>query len=164
VGTESELRSSRHRRGRGIAAIHHSPKTHLPYVERAVTEALYERVLVLHVLWKAGIVTDAYAEARLDELSDLCSRKASIEEGYGGEVQETEDTNFGAQFVEVMSDKGITRAELARRTGISITSIGSVESSSANPQWNTVQALAEALNVDLTEFLPRRSDGKSEQR
>lgn len=128
-----------------------------PYIEREVTEALYERVLVLHVLWKADIVMDAYAEARLDELSDLCSRKASITEGYSEAVQEAEDSLFGAQLVYLMQNKGISRAELAKRTGISMERIRELETGRADPKWSTVAVLAEALEVDLTEFLLGRA-------
>jgi len=130
-----------------------------PYVERVVSEALHERVLVLHVLWKAGIVTDAYTEARLDDLSDLCARKATIEERSAERLKKAEDFHFGAQLVKLMSNKGISRAELAKRTGISMATIEDLELTTTGPKLSTVHVLAEALEVDLTEFLPRRSDG-----
>jgi DNA-binding XRE family transcriptional regulator len=130
-----------------------------PYVEREVTEDLHERVLVLHALWKTGIVTDAYAEARLDELSDLCSRKASIPGSYSKAVQEAEDSRFGAQLVKLMSNKGVSRAELARRTGISMGRIADFEAGRIEPGLITVHTLAKGLDVDLMVFLPDRSDG-----
>jgi DNA-binding XRE family transcriptional regulator len=131
------------------------------YIEREVTDALYQRVLVLHVLWKAGIVTDAYADARLDELSDLCSRKASIEGSYRRAIEKGEDSRFGDQLMKLMSDKGVSRAELSKRAGFSMARIIALESSRVDPKWSTVYELAEALEVDLTEFVPRRSDGSS---
>lgn len=94
------------------------------YLERAVTEDLHEHVLVLHALWKTGIVTDAYTEARLDELADLCSRKASLQRNYcrvavpvrewDREPEDLHFGHFGTQLVRLMSDKGISRAELAK--------------------------------------------------
>jgi hypothetical protein len=135
------------------------PYTEPPYVETRVTEALHQRVLVLHALWKTGIVTDAYAEARLDELSDFCSRKASIQGGYTEAVQVAEDTDFGTQLVRLMSNKSVSRAELARRTGISMDRIRDIETSRIDAPLSTAHTLAEGLEVDLMEFLPHRSDG-----
>jgi DNA-binding Xre family transcriptional regulator len=133
--------------------------TEPPYVHTAVTEALRERVLVLHALWKTGIVTDAYAEARLDELSDFCSRKASIQGGYSEAVQKAEDSYFGARLVELMYNKNVSRAELSTRTGISMDRIRDLETSRIDAPLRTAYTLAEGLDVDPKEFLQHQSDG-----
>jgi len=130
-----------------------------PYIEREVTDNLYERVLVLHALWETGTVTDAYAEARLDELSDLCSRKGMLRAGFGEAAQEAEDSYFGAQLVKLMSEKEISRSELAKRTGMSMYRIQELETSRSDPRLTMIRALAEGLEVHITEFLPNRSDG-----
>jgi hypothetical protein len=130
-----------------------------PYVERDITEAIYERILVLRILWRAGIVTDAYAEARLDELSDLCSRKATIQETDVREDQIQAALQFPVRLQKLMSEKGMSRSALAVRANLKMSTVTDLESIYADPKWSTICRLAEALEVDPAEFMPRQSDG-----
>ncbi|MDH3665013.1 MAG: helix-turn-helix domain-containing protein, partial [Alphaproteobacteria bacterium] len=51
---------------------------------------------------------------------------------------------------EAMVDKGINRAELARRLGISAARVTQMLSEDANPRLETIAKVAFCLDVDLT--------------
>lgn len=52
----------------------------------------------------------------------------------------------------ILTRKGVTQAELARRTGIKPTYISRMAHGRVNPNWRTVMVIASALNLNLGDF------------
>ena len=59
---------------------------------------------------------------------------------------------FAKKLTAVREAKGITKYELAKRSGVSKQAISNLESGAREPAWETVQKLAMALAVDCTAF------------
>jgi transcriptional regulator with XRE-family HTH domain len=62
---------------------------------------------------------------------------------------------IGAQIAQRRTQRGISAAELARRAGLSKGTMSAIESGTANPTIATLEALAEALRIPLTDLLTR---------
>ncbi len=62
---------------------------------------------------------------------------------------------IGREVRSFRKQKGITVAELATRTGLSIGMLSKIENGNTSPSLSTLQALANALSVPLTSFFRR---------
>lgn len=60
---------------------------------------------------------------------------------------------IGAQVKNIRSARGLTRAELARRAGISKAALASIEAGTGNPTIGTLDALAIALALPLADLV-----------
>ena len=58
-------------------------------------------------------------------------------------------SGFGADVVRLREDAGISRAELARATGVDASFLGEIEAGTANPSTSTCARLALGLGADL---------------
>lgn len=65
---------------------------------------------------------------------------------------------IGAQISLRLKQRGMTSAELARRAGISKGTMSALEAGKGNPTINTLDALAVALRIPLTDLLARDTD------
>lgn len=65
----------------------------------------------------------------------------------------------GAQVRRRREQRGMTAAELARRAGLAKATLSSVESGVGNPTIETLDALAVALGLPLSDLLVRAEDG-----
>jgi hypothetical protein len=63
----------------------------LPYIRHEQRGNLVERYMVLRVLWESGTITDQYAEARLDELSDIVYQQVETTGWYEPEPEQLEE-------------------------------------------------------------------------
>jgi len=55
--------------------------------------------------------------------------------------------DFGARLAQVRDDAGFTQSSLARVVGLSQSAISQIESGERNPTYDTIRALAEAMNL-----------------
>lgn len=62
--------------------------------------------------------------------------------------------NFGESIKRIRKEKGLTQKELGEKLGISQAAIGQFESNKANPKMETMQKIADALNVSLNDLVP----------
>lgn len=70
-----------------------------------------------------------------------------------GEVREKVlEIAIGRELRAFRRQRGITVAELARQTGLSIGMLSKIENGNTSPSLTTLQALAQALSVPLTAF------------
>lgn len=70
----------------------------------------------------------------------------------------TEPGHFGARLRELREQAGLTREQLAERTGLKIGGIRDIEQGvNKAPRWDNVVALAQALGVDCTAFQEKPS-------
>ncbi len=65
---------------------------------------------------------------------------------------------IGAQLRLRRTQRGLTAAELARRAGISKATLSGLEAGRANPTVDTLDALAVALRIPITDLLARSID------
>jgi transcriptional regulator with XRE-family HTH domain len=61
----------------------------------------------------------------------------------------------GAQIQRRRQQRGMSQAELARRTGLSKATLSQLEAGTGNPTIDTLDAIAVALSVPLTDLLTR---------
>jgi transcriptional regulator with XRE-family HTH domain len=60
---------------------------------------------------------------------------------------------------ELMAQKGLSREELAKRVGVSMTTISNINSEKNLPTINLLLQIAEALDVDIREmFVPTKGN------
>ncbi|GAA1588725.1 XRE family transcriptional regulator [Actinomadura kijaniata] len=64
----------------------------------------------------------------------------------------------GAQIRRRRRQRGMTQAELARRTGLSKATLSQLEAGNGNPTIDTLDAIAVALSIPLTDLLTRATD------
>ncbi|MFG3437344.1 helix-turn-helix domain-containing protein [Nonomuraea sp. NPDC047897] len=64
----------------------------------------------------------------------------------------------GAQIQRRRLQRGMSQAELARRTGLSKATLSQLEAGLGNPTVDTLDAIAVALAVPLTDLLTRQAD------
>ncbi|MGI5290367.1 helix-turn-helix domain-containing protein [Nonomuraea polychroma] len=64
----------------------------------------------------------------------------------------------GAQIQRLRRQRGMSQAELARRTGLSKATLSQLEAGMGNPTIDTLDAIAVALAVPLTDLLTRTGD------
>ncbi len=80
----------------------------------------------------------------------------------------TFSTGFGRRLRVLRTASGLTQAELAQRSGLSLMTIARYEQGSKEPTWPGVVAIVDALSVDVVEFwvekAERRPIGKRERR
>lgn len=62
--------------------------------------------------------------------------------------------NYGEIIKKVRKERGLTQKQLGERLGISQAAIGQFESNKANPKIETIQKIADALNVSLNDLIP----------
>jgi transcriptional regulator with XRE-family HTH domain len=62
------------------------------------------------------------------------------------------DPALAATLRRIREQRGVTREALAFRSGITAGSLARIELAQAVPRWNTVRALAQALNVSMVEL------------
>ncbi len=72
-------------------------------------------------------------------------------------------TGFAARLRALRAQAGLTLAELAERAGMHLQGLAKLEAGTREPQWGTVIALAEALRVEVTAFLPAKPKGRKKQ-
>ncbi len=60
---------------------------------------------------------------------------------------------IGDKLKEVRTRRLLTQEELAQRAGISPATVVNVERNNQEPHFRTIRKLAEALDIDPTEFL-----------
>lgn len=60
--------------------------------------------------------------------------------------------NFGSRIAEIRKSLGISQEELAFRCGVHRTYIGAIERGEKSPTLNTIQRLANGLNVPINDF------------
>lgn len=81
-----------------------------------------------------------------------------------GRVEAEENLLIDAQFLiqELMAEKGVTRAQLAALTGLSVARLSQIMSTNANPTLKTlariVHALGETVSVSTANELAMRGD------
>ncbi len=61
---------------------------------------------------------------------------------------------YGPRLRELREAAGLSQAELATRVGVTGSQINKLETNVNQPMLSTALALAEALSVAITEFLP----------
>jgi len=64
--------------------------------------------------------------------------------------------NIGTKIKELRLLKGLTQEELADKTGLSVRTIQRIESGEVDPRTYTLNALADALGVDLEAFTSQK--------
>ncbi|MBD5479573.1 MAG: helix-turn-helix transcriptional regulator [Lachnospiraceae bacterium] len=62
--------------------------------------------------------------------------------------------NFGESIKKIRKEKGFTQKQLGEKLGVSQAAIGQFESNKANPKIETIQKIADALNVTINEIIP----------
>ncbi|AXK36206.1 XRE family transcriptional regulator [Streptomyces armeniacus] len=67
----------------------------------------------------------------------------------------------GAQVRRRRQQRGMTRAELARRTGLSKATMSQLEAGNGNPTLETLDTIAVALSIPLTDLLTREGDART---
>ena len=60
--------------------------------------------------------------------------------------------SFGCRLKSLRERKGLTQKQLAEKTGMFTTVISRLENSDVNPQLKTIELLAKALDVDISEL------------
>jgi len=63
----------------------------------------------------------------------------------------------GAQVLRRRRQRGMSQAELARRTGLSKATLSQLEAGAGNPTIDTLDAIAVALSIPLSDLLTRES-------
>jgi transcriptional regulator with XRE-family HTH domain len=53
-------------------------------------------------------------------------------------------------------DRGLTQEDLAHKAGITWAAYGRIERGESNPTWTTLQQIAEALDVSMTQLAALR--------
>ena len=67
-------------------------------------------------------------------------------------------SRIGAGIAARRAQRGVSAAELARRAGLSKGTLSAIEAGTANPTISTLDALAVALRIPLTDLLAREAD------
>jgi len=71
--------------------------------------------------------------------------------------------NYGEIIKKVRKERGLTQKQLGERLGISQAAIGQFESNKANPKIDTIQKIADALNVSLNDLIPDVFEQKTQE-
>lgn len=61
---------------------------------------------------------------------------------------------------ELRTERGITQEALAHGAGVTVGHLSKIERGLANPGWSTVEAIADALGVEMVEVAQRASPRK----
>jgi transcriptional regulator with XRE-family HTH domain len=61
---------------------------------------------------------------------------------------------FGKRLRKLRRNKDLTQEQLADMVGVSLSFIGQLERGESGPSLETVQKIAEVLEVDISEFFP----------
>jgi transcriptional regulator with XRE-family HTH domain len=67
-------------------------------------------------------------------------------------VNVAKTSGFGKRLKHLREKAGISQYELAKRSGVSPTSLSRIEAETREPTWPTVVKLARALDVPVGEF------------
>ena len=67
-------------------------------------------------------------------------------------------TGFASRLTTLREAAGLTQAQLADRTGYYRFTLAKLEQGVQEPTWPTVLALAAALGVEITDFLPQQGE------
>lgn len=65
-----------------------------------------------------------------------------------------DNMNYGENIKKIRKQKGFTQKELGQKLGISQAAIGQFESNKANSKMETIQKIADALNVSINDLIP----------
>ncbi len=68
---------------------------------------------------------------------------------------------LGIRIQELRKQKGLTQEDLAEKTGLSVRTIQRIESGEVDPRSYTLNQMAEALCVELTEFTKETEDNSN---
>jgi transcriptional regulator with XRE-family HTH domain len=71
-----------------------------------------------------------------------------------------QEESFAERLTALRERAGISQYRLAQLSGLSKQSISRLELGTTQPSWDTVQALATALGVEVGEFVTRAKDAK----
>jgi transcriptional regulator with XRE-family HTH domain len=69
--------------------------------------------------------------------------------------------DFASRLRELREAALLTQGELAHRSGIAKTTISSYEQGRRKPEHATVEKLANAIGVEMSEFSPAKKQGES---
>ncbi len=81
---------------------------------------------------------------------------------FDSEKRDTSHTNLGVRLKKLRSKKGISQTELAKRVGVTPSTISQVESNSIYPSLPALFKMAEILSIDISSFF-KRSEELSKQ-
>jgi transcriptional regulator with XRE-family HTH domain len=62
---------------------------------------------------------------------------------------------LGAAIRELRAKSGMTQEAIAQKAGITVAHLSGIERGHANPSWNAVMAIADALDVSIIEIARR---------
>lgn len=71
---------------------------------------------------------------------------------------------FAARLKDLRTSRGMTQKNLADKAGVTLTYISKLEAGGAAPGLDLMERLARALDLDLTELLPKVISSESESR
>lgn len=69
-----------------------------------------------------------------------------------------DNMNYGENIKKIRKHRGLTQKQLGQKLGISQAAIGQFESNKANPKMETLQKIADALNVSVNDLIPDSYD------
>ena len=78
----------------------------------------------------------------------------------GEDREKVLEVAIGREVRAFRKQKGLTVAELADRTGVSVGMLSKIENGNTSPSLTTMQALAHALSVPLTSFFRRFEEAR----
>ena len=81
------------------------------------------------------------------------SLNLSIEDLYNGKTTVAKEVNIGDKIKRYRKERGLTQKELAESCGMFDSAIRRYESNRANPKLETLEKIANALNVNVTDLL-----------
>lgn len=62
---------------------------------------------------------------------------------------------FGRAVAEIREEKGLTQAEVAKKTGLHVSYLSGIENGQRNPTWTVLTQIARALGVSVSELAAR---------
>lgn len=62
---------------------------------------------------------------------------------------------LGRAIARTREERGLTQAEVARKTGLHVTYLSGVETGSRNPTWTVLTQISRALGLELWELAKR---------
>jgi transcriptional regulator with XRE-family HTH domain len=67
---------------------------------------------------------------------------------------------LGRAVAQIREEKGLTQAEVARKTSLHVTYISGIENGARNPTWTVLTQIARALGVPVSELAARAEQQK----
>jgi len=75
-----------------------------------------------------------------------------------------EASHFAGRLKELRERSGVSQKDIAEKTGLTIRQVSRLETGAQKPTWETVLALAAALNVDCRAFAEPPATERQESR